>query len=28
MPDQTVAEVLSAADDSVSLINDSNTNGG
>ena len=28
MPDQTVAEVLSAADDSVSLINDINTNGG
>jgi len=27
MSDQTVAEVLSAADDSVSLINDINTNG-
>ena len=28
MSNQTVAEVLSAADDSVSLINDINTNGG
>ena len=27
MSDQTVAEVLSAADDSVTLINDINTNG-
>ena len=27
MSDQTVAEVLSAADDSVALINDINTNG-
>tara|TARA_Y100000004_G_scaffold153691_1_gene177568 strand:- start:7 stop:273 length:267 start_codon:yes stop_codon:yes gene_type:complete len=27
MPNQTVAEVLSAADDSVTLINDINTNG-
>jgi hypothetical protein len=27
MPNQTVAEVLSSADDSVTLINDINTNG-